>query len=365
MKVRAARLEDHAPIAAVLRRNGLTCPDYDGWAHLWVGHPCRDQLRDVAIGWVLEDAGGSVVGTFGNIPLIYEYGGRRLRAAAASAWAVDPRHRRGSLLLLGRFFQQKNVDLLLDTTADAPAAKAFEAFKARRVPHPEYDQALFWPTRFRAFAAAVLRRRHRMLGALALPAAFVLRGLDALRGWGSWRHLPASDPEVGTVVALNGFDARFDSLWAALRRRFPERLMAARDRATLEWHFRSARKPLVLGLEKAGELTGYVVLIRRDRQEIGLRRLQVADLQVAGEDPAAVRTLIAAALRQAREDGIGVVEAIGFGPAKRQALISLSPRRRRLPSWPFFYKATDPRRLPELDRVAAWDPSPYDGDASL
>ncbi len=42
-----------------------------------------------------------------------------------------------------------------------------------------------------------------------------------------------------------------------------------------------------------------------------------------------------------------------------------APHRRKLPSWPFYYHAADPTLAAELCRPEVWDPSTFDGDASI
>jgi hypothetical protein len=48
-----------------------------------------------------------------------------------------------------------------------------------------------------------------------------------------------------------------------------------------------------------------------------------------------------------------------------QAFDQFAPYRRQLPAWPFYYKATAPEIDAELRRSEVWDPSTFDGDASL
>jgi hypothetical protein len=91
----------------------------------------------------------------------------------------------------------------------------------------------------------------------------------------------------------------------------------------------------------------------------------VADLQVLGNVPSGARQLLEAALALAADEGVHAVEVIGLNAAKREALAALSPRRRQLPSRLFYYRPLNPALAAPLRAVSAWDPSPFDGDASL
>jgi hypothetical protein len=71
------------------------------------------------------------------------------------------------------------------------------------------------------------------------------------------------------------------------------------------------------------------------------------------------------ALELAADEGIDAVEVVGLDARKREALSALSPRRRRLASWLFYYRPLQPRLASCLGPASAWDPCPYDGDASV
>jgi hypothetical protein len=57
-----------------------------------------------------------------------------------------------------------------------------------------------------------------------------------------------------------------------------------------------------------------------------------------------------------RRQGVHAVEVVGCTAA---------PYRRRLPAWCFYYRTADPELAEHLQHPAAWDPSSFDGDASL
>jgi hypothetical protein len=304
------------------------------------------------------EAGGRIVGSVGNIFSSYEFNGRPVLAAAAHAVAVDPEYRKNSLPMLVRFFRQEKVDLLLSTTANEAASKVYTGFKAQRVPHPNYDQVLYWITGYTGFLRGGLSRRGKN-PALAPFAAPLLWLAD----------FPARKARASAARTrvLTDFDERFDTLWNQLRRT-PDRLLAVRSRQALAWHFEEAKRHdrlAIVALQDGANLTGYLILLRRDATDIGLLRYQVADMQVLGANPAAVTSLVSAALQLARRQGIHVVEATGFDTFKHVTLEALRPRRRMSPSWPFLYKVQTADLIEPLSRPQAWDPCPYDGDAAF
>jgi hypothetical protein len=84
-------------------------------------------------------------------------------------------------------------------------------------------------------------------------------------------------------------------------------------------------------------------------------------------DPAAdlLVGILRAALERCTLDGIHTLEHVGCGVEKTRLFDQFAPYRRKLPAWPFYYKAADPALDAALRNPAAWDPSSYDGDASL
>jgi hypothetical protein len=355
--LREMRVDDYEAIASVLTRNGLRTPTPGQWRFFWDEAPARPQLARIPMGWVAEDDTGRVVGTFRNAAFLYEWNQRPVRAVVASAWAVDPEHRRQSLGLAAEYFRQRDVDLLLNTTAvTETSGKAFLAFGAHRVPQPTYTERLLWITGYVGFAAGYLREK-RLPGAAAMayPAGMAMRAADYLRG----RRRRSG---AGNVRRIADFDERFDRLWSALRQQ-RDRLRAVRDRTTLAWRFALEREPpLIVALERDAELDGYAILVRRDQEAAGMRRMEVADLQVTGDDADGVRKVMIGALREARGQGIHLVAMSGQNDAKRRALATLEPHRKTVSGWPLYYKARDAALADALRSPDAWDMSPYDGD---
>jgi len=354
LRIRELRQDDYAGVAAVLGRNGLRAPAPEQWRYLADATLQRRPLAHVPLGWILEDDQHGIVGTFRNIPFLYEWNQRAVRVVVASAWAVDAAFRRHSLMLASSYFTQDDVDVLLNTTAVADTSgKAFLAFGAEKVPQPAYTTRLLWITGYRGFAANLLRERG-VPGAswLQHPAGVAAWIGDTPRRRGRMRD---------RVRAAAAFDARFDRFWATQREE-PDRLRMPRDAATLTWRFALERTPpLVAVLERGSNVAGYCVLVQRNQGM--LRRAEVADLQALNDDPDVVREVMTGALRLAREAGIHLVAMTGVGDRKREALSALRPHRKISPGWPLYYKASDPSLTAPLQSPSAWDVSLYDGDA--
>ena len=360
--VREARFDDYAKIARLQARYDLNAGNYQEWSHLWLNNPVYRGREWWPIGWVLEAGEQEIVGYIGNIPLLYELQGKTLLTATGRAFVVDEQHRSHSFMLLDRYFRQPQVDLHLNTTVNAQAMSAYGIFRAKRVPVGEWDQSAFWITNHRGFVGSLLKSRSTPLAnLLSFPLSLAPRIRELL----SNKKLNV-DHSVQVEYGSN-FDERFDAFWAELRKN-NRRLLAVRDRETLEWHFRN---PLlrdriwILTVGSASRIEAYAIFFRDDNPKFDLKRMRLVDFQALNGGHHLLPSMLAEALQRCRAEGIHMLEVIGCCPEKRETVDAVIPYRRRLPSWLYFYR-TKNRELGELLKTAeVWDPSGFDGDFSF
>ena len=277
MIVREATFDDYEGIMSVRRGCGLTERDRPSWEHHWTGNPHWDPKTP--IGWVIEDSGDRILGTFVSIPVAYQLDGRRLIASVGNSYAVLPEGRKRSLQIVTEFCNQKHVDLLLSSTPAPMVAELLQKlFGAQRAPYPEETGILSWITSYRGFASALLRSKAGPLaGSLGCLAGPALWASDKLRQRGRSRYRQFE------IQQLDEFDERFDTFWSRLSER-GDRMLAVRDRATLVWHFPAAYTPgrKILALHEGDAMIGYAILVRKDQESIGLKRVRICDLPNPG-----------------------------------------------------------------------------------
>lgn len=365
-KLREARFVDHPQIVALAAKFDLHVESYPAWEHLWTNNPAyREVQGKLPMGWVLEDAAGGVAGYLGNVPLNYELEGRKLLAATTRAWVVDTPYRSYSPLLLGTYFQQRNVDVFLSTTVNSQSAAAYRIFEGIPVPQGAWDRTLFWITHYRGFAESFLRQKQqRLAGLLSYPFSMGLFVRDLLRG-GSW-----SSDAAASVQPCSSFDDRFETFWNRMRRKKPNVLLAVRNQEALAWHFRFALEQStawIYVVPDGSGLAAYSIFRHHDYQPIGLTRMRLVDFQCL--DPARAPDLLTAMLRAAmdrcRHESIQMLELVGLDASLEQGLERASPDHRALSSWLYYYKAGTPDLAEKLKNAAVWEPSLYDGDSSL
>lgn len=362
IKFRETSFDDYARIAELGTRYSLEAESYEQWVHLWANNPVYHELGNWPIGWVLENEGKEMVGHIGNVPLLYEFDNRKLVAAASRAVVVDTRYRTYSFQLFRNFFKQKKVELFLATTVNEQAAKANQVFRAQRVPAGSWDESVFWITNYQGFSASLLAMKDLPAKRLSYPLSAGLLLRDAVEG--KWLKTRANGIEPDCCTA---FDERFEDFWQKLRKANSGRLLANRSREILQWHFKHPLengRAWVLTVSKGGALAAFAIFLRQDNTAFSLKRMRLVDFQ-ALDNTELLRPMLCHALARCRREGIHMLEAMGFGPEKQRVINSLSPHRRALSSWRYFYKAADPQLAEKLKKSEVWDPSCFDGDSSL
>jgi hypothetical protein len=361
--LRRATFADHRQIALLQSRYGMGFDTEEEWQHLWKGNPLYRELQeDWEIGWVIEDQCGRIVGSLSNVPLPYEFAGKRIIAASGRALVVEPEHRAAAPVLLDNWIRQPGVDLLLNTTVSPEAMPVFAPFEFPRVPVGAWDQAAFWITTPCAFFERIL---HAKLPALAKALSYPLAAGDLLRDRlteRNWRK--AGVP----VAACPRFDERFDAFWEELESRHSNLLIGVRTSAVLNWHFRRALLGSRLWIATIGEgtrLAAYAIFERKDNPRFGLSRMRLVDCQSLESGSDYLLALLAWAFQKCRQEGIHMLEIVGRWLHKGELAGAAAPYRRRLANWMYFYRANREDLADRLRDPSSWDPSLYDGDASL
>ena len=364
IQVREASFADYPQICLLEQRYGLESKAFEEWKHFWEGNPACADLPAWPKGWVLEAGGDRVVGFLGNVPRCYQFDGRRLIAAAGHAWVVESTYRNYAVLLLNAYFRQGNADLYLCSSANQHSSGILSVFNSSRAPVGHWDQSIFWITNHEGFSASWCAMK-------ALPSHTILidifrRGLmieDLVR-----YRLTRAHQDEPEVECHDTFDSRFELFWERLMKEKAHCLLAVRSREALDWHFKYAllrKHAWVITISDTSGLIAYSVFSRQDNSHFGLKRMRLIDFQALQEKHSLLLPMIRYALRRSREQGIHMLECVGSSPRVTRVLGCLHARRRRLPSWSYYYTPANPLLASRLAAPEVWDPTYFDGDSSL
>ena len=365
-RIREVCFEDHPGIESLMEQAGLSRYPHDIWVHRWKENPTiRENSTPLSQGWILE-SGGAIVGYLGSIPHSCRFGQKILVAAATTAFGVLSRFRKYSLALSIEFLRQRGVDLLLNTTANAQAARIFQYLEFRPIPQQGYGSALYItisPTKLvdaylkRAGFSGVLPQLAGTISGMALSVYQLLRGRP-------FRNLEERKFEV---VSPDEINEGFDALWER-KKRERQVLLPERSREWLRWHFflpdGGGNISVVCACE--GErLIGYAVVRKEQVAETGLVRSRILDLVAEEDRPSIIDRLLGGCYLTAATDGSDFLEMVGFPGFVRERFLRQGAKSRRFPCCPYFYLAKDPILAKALERPSSWYGCPYDGDAGL
>ncbi|HTS78027.1 MAG TPA: hypothetical protein VMG40_17570 [Bryobacteraceae bacterium] len=358
--LRPTRFEDYDQIASLEREVGLNPRPRERWMHLWCNNPVYRSVAGWPIGWVLEDENGCVVGSIGNVPLVSHMGGRAHLGATLIGWAVDPRYRAFSLMLVTHQHQHRHVDFEVSTTAGPMPQAVLTRLGWSRVPVGQWDRSAFWITSYAGAIGAYLERR--MPGVATAALHKIMRA-----GLRLGRHESASGSRFG-LRWCERFDESFDAFWKEQLDRRPDMFLSSRARNTLEWHFRhflESGDAWILAARTGPRLSAYAVFERKDARSVGLNRMLLVDFQMLEPDPALASAMLRAGIERCRAENIHVLENIGCWMDRVELAGRHPGRHRALKCWCYLYKAADPELAGALENPACWYPTQYDGDASL
>ncbi|HXW50845.1 MAG TPA: hypothetical protein VEJ41_02545 [Candidatus Acidoferrales bacterium] len=359
--LREARLEDYQEIARLGTANSLRTQPYDEWAKMWLGGPLWPRLgRAWPIGWVLEDPQGKIVGTLMSIPAMYAFRGDEVIASASRAWAVDVEYRGYSAWLLDEYLNH-GASLCVMTTA-GPMAAPLVSKLARQIPVGDWATCSRWRMGYGTIVERKLARLRVPMSAHLGNAAGVALSLKDRLG----RRQLAKLPRRYVLEQLDTFDERFDLFWKALVDCNPAALLANRSSDTLRWHFDGAARAnglWVFAASQGSSLRAYCIFVVKGEGYDRYARL--VDYQTVEPEYDALSGFLRAAIARCAMQGIGVLENIGRGVPKMRAADEAAPIRCSLPSWRFYYHTSDAALQTALTSRTSWDPSTYDGDASI
>lgn len=360
--LRPARFDDYEKIVRLEESAGyfeISAPN--DWPAQWLGSPLWSRLgKNWPIGWVLETAAGEIVGSLGNLPLSYTFRGESVLVACGRAWIVAPAYRGFALWLVEEHNIQPSVSLLVNTSAGPMAFNTFNALW-NRVPVGDWGTIPYRVVGYRSFATRALRKLHVPLApVLAPPAGAALWLKDATFG-------KALSKARGSIVieTVDRFDSRFDTFWVELARQNRNTLMAKRDSATLSWHFAVPtrdRRLWIFTASKNNKLRAYCIVKRVGHTPDV--RMRLVDYQSIDRDVDLLSPLLDAVLRRCVSERVSLLDKPGLGVAKMAVFDEFAPYRKKQ-SWSFFYRAVDSDLGAALREPGVWDPSEYDGDASI
>ena len=253
------------------------------------------------------------------------------------------------------------MDLLVDNRRSERSAKLLISYKFNNITTKDYEKIMYWVLDYPNFIKSVIKKKLKIFVG---PIIFLLAPILKLYDFIVQRN-KSFYPKKNTIE-LKSFDQKFDVFWNNLPKN--NKFLAERDSASLKWRFDRAinkKKISVLALYDQNNLTGYIIIMRSDNNDIGLKRMQIIDIQTLSNDKENLNDLIVNAIMFARKQGVHILELVGFDDNVRHQASESNPYIRMLSHSPFFYKLTNKELKNAFSEKIEWNVSLYDGDGSL
>ncbi len=364
IKIDEINLKDWNDIQELRTRVGLGGRFGEYQQQLFESNPLLANGKKYSKGWVIKD-NNRIVGFIGSIPLLYRYKNNDIIAATTNSFGVESYYGNFTLQLALTFLNQKNIDLLLNTTANKSAEIIFSYLKTKKIPQKNYNKALFYISDGRSFTKSALMKKKipriiaSSLSLILTPFLFFIQ--NRLPSFSLNENITIEEIDIKSI----GKD--FDDLWIRKTESEPDRLYGYRNSKYLKWHFGffEENELTFLCAYKGKILIGYIILRHDEVKEIALKRSKIVDLFVEQDDKNIIDKLISEAYSRSKIKGSSILEMVGFPKNIRDRFKSNKPYSRIFPSWPFLYKAVNSKLKKDLKLEESWYASSFDGDASF
>ena len=364
MKVREVSIKDYNKIKKLFKRNHLKMINLNKWKNLWNKNPILLNKKKWIKGWVLESNKNEVVGHIGNFPMQYFLNKKSYLCSVLNGWVVDKKFRSISMLLIRKYFSQKNVDFFLGTSFGFTTSKIMQAMNGKAVPTVDLDTSLIIilksisiPKYF--FGKVSFPFKSIVLKLLSLILVFFLKGR-----FNFWKNNFSNE----NITKCSSFDNRFNIMWKKIKLKKKNKLLFNRDKNWLRWHLDhllKTNKAWIFVNIKNNKTMGYSICIEKENLENKIKSALLVDLITLDDNSNMSRNLIGANIKEAKKRNCDIFELRGFDKQNREYMEFFKPFKKKLSLNSFYYKSRNRKLDKLLNNVSCWNPTYIDGDAII
>ena len=368
--VRECTFNDEIQVLELWKRNHIiTSEPKKNWKMLWLQNPAYN--KNWPIGWVLE-SDKKIVGSLSNLPQTYYLENKKIKTATARGFVVDIQARSSSIKLASHFFNQKNIDLFLGTTANQSSSEVLKFFDCLPLPFTNYKYVLQWIINIQDVIRHEIYKRigfsNFFTDFLSLIFTPFLTILIKILGHGFKKNNVNWHGKI-EIIPIKDINVDFDKLWKRKKYELPKILLSDRSAETLRWHFskfdKYSDRTKILTARLDEELLGYLIVDIEDLPGSSFKRLRINDIFVSQNSVEIIDALIYKAFIFAKKKNLHSIIVVGFNTIVRKRFMILKPIKRKLDYMPFLFKTIKSNLLSKLLKSDTWYSGPYDGDSSL
>ena len=363
MHLRRVLFKDHYKIKLLFKRNNLVLLDFERWKNLWEKNPFLKNKKSWTKGWVIEQ-NNNIVGHFGSFPTKYVLKNKSYICSVLFGWVVDKKFRSHSILLLKKFFMQKDVDFFLGTTTNIKAGKIMSALKAKQIPLKQLNYSYFIIFNLNNILRFIIKRKYFFLNKIISKFLSFLLSIFFNKKINFWEN----NFNVNNIIKCEKIDTRFDHIWKNLKNTKKNQLLFQRDKNCLKWYLNYFLKKnkawIFLSVDKK-KINGYAICIEQSNQKDGLKRAFLIDLVSFSKKNDVSRNLIGSSIKEAKKRNCDIFEFKFFDKSKISDIKFFKAFKRKLLSNTFYYKPNNRKLKKILNKEKFWAPTYLDGDSVI
>ena len=363
INIREATKGDYNQIKELHEKFDLKILNENDWSNFWSQNPYYlESKKNIPIGWVVEE-NSKVVGYLGNLVKEYYYKKEKIIIAFLHGWVVDTKYRLEAVLLFRKFFNQENIQIFMNTTANKATANLWSKNDAKKVPLKNFQNALFIILDLEKFINSYFKYKKINISKFIKKIIFYFSRIFFSNKISCWKKL-----DVNLEVNLNNtIDENFEQFWKLYKADCENYLLLSRTTNWMKWHFKkkiNEGSAWIVSLRDNNQILGYAICSDTSNNKIDLKRISIVDLVALGDDEKIYLSLIKKCILEGKKRNYHTVEFIGYKNLKRKIFSKFKPFKRKL-AFPFFYKSKNQIYENFLEKHEIWDPSLIDGDAFL
>jgi hypothetical protein len=353
-KIRAVKFNDYNQIKKLQSSNNLNIPEKKIWINLFKKNPLKKKN-----GWVIEN-NREIIGYIGNILREYKFNNKIISTACINAFVVKKKYRFLSVLLLRKFFLQKNILLFLNTTSNKETSRIWKKFNAEKIPLKSLNAINLIVLNLKEVIRAYLKKKNLCQNKLLILIICLFFKILNFRKMSLMKNKIFYED----IKFVKKIDNKFDIFFKKYSRN-KKKIVSNNRSIWLKWIYQEKidnNKGWIYAATKNNQIIGYACCIEKNNNYIGLRRVLLTELHAINNNQNVLKKLISNCIQHSKNNNYYVIETVGFDDNKNNLIKSFSSTKRNFGIFPFYYKTNNSKLKKILKNSKSWDIGFSDGD---
>ena len=359
MFLREVTFEDYTKIKKLVTKSKKNIQDYESWKKIWSTNPLLKKGYKIPLGWIIEK-NQEVVGYLGNFPKVLKHNDKEYLASCITTWVVDDQYRSVSILLINQFFNQKEIDIFICTTAKSAVNKIWKALGAMEMPLVSCQEVEFVILNSKKFINGYIKKKFNLPNFFTY--LFILLFKMTFIHKLNFRHFSKINHNYKILDRVD------EDIHAFLKKIDANnyRIKENKNKDWLSWNIERRildKEVWSVKIFDKNSIIGYCLCIGENLNHIDLKRVYLADLEILDENNTeAFKDLIKISILESKKRNYDVIEFKNLNNYKKKFLKKFNFFKRKFKSNPYLYKFKENSKNFTYQDHDLWDISLLDGD---